>query len=231
MQIGHLLSLGTRFPFRILHFHTLAQRFGRLVCRNSYFGSPPVNMECLICATVTKPDRIVRLDCSHNHCRDCLSRNFFVALSSEPFRPACCCSGPIRPLILRYLVSWGLAKATDIQRYRQRLAEHEAVDRFYCHNPECRAFIPTALRTLRNGKCAKCLAKTCRLCEQKWHHGFCLAGQPTAAREQNHEVLFLSLARQHGWKRCPQCLSFVEKERWLQRYVVSNSAMRRRVTC
>jgi hypothetical protein len=23
--------------------------------------------------------------------------------------------------------------------------------------------------------------------------------------------LFLSLARQHGWKRCPQCLSFVEK--------------------
>ncbi|OIW35391.1 hypothetical protein CONLIGDRAFT_56742 [Coniochaeta ligniaria NRRL 30616] len=170
-------------------------------------------MECLMCATIQDPNRLVRLDCSHSHCRACLYRNLSISLASTPFRPVRCCSGPIKAAVLRVLVAGEHSRRAELQRYRQRLAEHQARDKLYCHDPKCHAFIPMALRTRRSGKCARCLAKTCRSCEQKWHFGPCQSVQQRPAVEDtpSPEVLFLSLAKRLDWKRCPQCRNFVQK--------------------
>lgn len=166
-----------------------------------------------MCATIQEPGQFVKLDCSHKHCRDCLYRNFSISLISAPFRPVRCCSGPIKTVVLRDLVAWEHTRIADLQRYRQRLAEHQAPDKLYCHNPECHAFIPMALRTARSGKCARCLAKTCKSCEKKWHFGTCqpVSGRPTVENKPGSEALLLSLAKRLGWKRCPQCRNFVQK--------------------
>ena len=186
------------------------------------------NMECLVCATVRDPKQLVTLDCSHIHCRACLYRDLSMSLASTPFRPVRCCSNePIRPALLRDLIGtehvlWNRVardypRVADLQSYRQRLAEYQTQDRLYCHSPRCRTFIPATLRTPRHGKCAKCSAKTCKSCQGKSHFGPCPSAEAAPKETKTKELsaqsdaLFLSLAKRVGWRRCPQCRSFVEK--------------------
>lgn len=166
-----------------------------------------------MCGTIQDLSRLVRLDCSHYHCRGCLYRNLSISLTSAPFQPVRCCSGPVKTVVLRNIAAGDHVKAADLQRYRWRLAEHQARDKLYCHDPKCHAFIPMALRTARSGKCTKCLAKTCKSCEQKCHFGPCQhdLSRPAVGNTPSTEVLLISLAKRLGWKRCPQCRNFIQK--------------------
>jgi hypothetical protein len=124
-------------------------------------------MECVICHKTKDPDEVVKLDCSHRHCRECLYHNLLVSLDEVPFRPVRCCSRQaIKTAALRSLV-FRQAKQEELQLYRELLAKYHSPDRLYCYDPKCNTFIPTVLRTRRNGKCPRCLAKTCAFCRQK----------------------------------------------------------------
>jgi hypothetical protein len=163
--------------------------------------------ECIICGVAPGPTRLIQLECSHNHCRPCLARNFEVSLNTNPFRPARCCS-TIKTNIIR---SATLPDPSAFQRYREQLTEYETAEKLYCHVKTCQAFIPMLLRVGLAGRCRRCHAKTCRNCSRKSHLGACRNGQPRAARVIDPETRLMELARLQGWKRCPMCKAMVMK--------------------
>ncbi|KAB5580843.1 hypothetical protein GE09DRAFT_453946 [Coniochaeta sp. 2T2.1] len=134
-----------------------------------------------------------------------------ISLGSRPFEPARCCAGPIEIVAFRDVTSLATGIEAQFQAYRLRLAEYGTLDKLYCHESRCRSFIPTPLRTARNGRCAMCKAKTCISCAQR-HFGPCQPVQQRGKKPRpDNFALLMRLAGEQGWKRCPGCRTMVQR--------------------
>lgn len=108
----------------------------------------------------------------------------------------------------------------DMASYRMLVEEHQAPSRskVYCHGQGCGQYIPKDCRTKMVGKCVNCARRTCLRCRKSDkthvtdHHGKCKASK-SRIDSVNNEAKTLALAKRKGWKRCPRCRMFVQKER------------------
>ncbi|KAH8198446.1 hypothetical protein TruAng_007378 [Truncatella angustata] len=89
-----------------------------------------------------------------------------------------------------------LAKSDEVR------VERETLDKTYCSNPTCSAFIPPGDIFRDTAACRKCGDLTCSLCKQASHGGVC------PRDEASQQVLGMALTE--GWQRCPTCQTLVE---------------------
>uniref|UniRef100_A0A0D2XPE9 IBR domain-containing protein n=1 Tax=Fusarium oxysporum (strain Fo5176) TaxID=660025 RepID=A0A0D2XPE9_FUSOF len=97
-----------------------------------------------------------------------------------------------------------------VQRYREKLVEHETRDRTYCSNRQCLKFIPP--KNISDSgepcyrdeeQCPACNEITCTNCKNKAHTGAC--------EQQVERAQALALAESEGWKRCARCGHLIER--------------------
>ncbi|KAI1175715.1 hypothetical protein F4777DRAFT_588353 [Nemania sp. FL0916] len=110
-----------------------------------------------------------------------------------------CCRGWDIPLDM---VRWIMGE-DFIRQYREKALELAALNRIYCHQPTCSAFIPLSRITTGIISCPTCSMQTCTTCKMGAHeHRQC----PTDTGLQQ----VLEIALQEEWRRCPKCFTMIE---------------------
>ncbi|KAF5622953.1 e3 ubiquitin ligase ARI4 [Fusarium sp. NRRL 52700] len=147
--------------------------------------------ECVICFE----DAHVRAPCGHNYCYPCYRNLLRIGLrSQEEFPPRCC--------QLMNEADVALARAPALVHLFRQVQEEANVpihDRLYCHDSNCKAFIPPD----RNGHCLLCDTHTCRDCGEQSH-----PGQP--CREGAAEEDVWATMDENRTVNCPGCGRMIE---------------------
>ncbi|KAI0843607.1 hypothetical protein F5Y06DRAFT_7470 [Hypoxylon sp. FL0890] len=152
---------------------------------------------CASCKESKNVSDLIIAPCGHPYCRQCLRELFENAVSNEASFPARCCHQRIHlePNI-QYL------EEDLVRQYRAKAVEYSSVQRIYCHQLRCSAFIPPEDRTNNDALCRACQSHTCTLCKGPAHTGAC---------PRNYALeRVLAVAQENGWRRCPGCQTLIE---------------------
>ncbi|KAJ5434953.1 hypothetical protein N7491_005548 [Penicillium cf. griseofulvum] len=135
---------------------------------------------------------VVKTQCSHFYCNNCLIRMVTKSLRDES----------LFPLNAATSQSKGSALA---QEQKKRETELSDPDRTYCSDSACSRYILPATKfwfsTFSRVCTCKCGVRTCRKCKKSAHRGKCL-----------HQVdrPFEKLMKQKKWQRCSRCGRTIE---------------------
>ncbi|KZP26845.1 hypothetical protein FIBSPDRAFT_781658 [Athelia psychrophila] len=166
---------------------------------------------CPICHdVVTLP---IKLSCGHAYCGACI-RHFLTSASTFPL--VCIgdedkCHAPIPiPLVQRFL---------PIQQFTNLLEtafiahiDHHPRDFKYCTTPDCRqVYRCTTSDAASIIHCPSCLSRVCSACHEEGHEGMTCAERKLNNDPEEQERLNDELASQSGFKKCPQCTTWIEK--------------------
>ncbi|KAH0158405.1 hypothetical protein KCU67_g7524, partial [Aureobasidium melanogenum] len=157
-------------------------------------------VKCVACEEELQPKDLVLTTCGHCYCGSCLTIAFQTAVSDESLYPPRCCANTPIPLehATRFLDSeleW---------TFEDKGVEFSTVDRTYCSDPTCSAFIPPDDYLQDGARCPKCWHLTCVVCKAPGHEGDCPADLELAA--------LLKYAEDMRWQRCYSCLSVVQRQ-------------------
>ncbi|KZT74814.1 hypothetical protein DAEQUDRAFT_771559 [Daedalea quercina L-15889] len=143
----------------------------------------------------------IHAPCGHFWDTHCLVELFRAATTDETlFPPRCCQKSFVLKEVQQYLGA-GL-----LSTFKAISAEFGTANRVYCHRPTCSAFICAATETSSVQVCPRCLSQTCGRCKEQAH----LVGADALFGALWVVVMFLALAKQEGWARCPGCKHLVE---------------------
>ena len=161
--------------------------------------SADTRRQCIACQEQIARDSIVCAPCTHEYCRSCLIMLFRAALTDEALFPLRCCRQLITPLLdeVRPLIPQDL-----VCEYEKKKVEFETLDRTYCDDQRCMAFILPGDGENERVKCEECGKETCVMCKAAAHEGDCLDDM---ALQQ-----VLDMAEENGWQRCTACGRIVE---------------------
>lgn len=136
-------------------------------------------------------------------CHSCLKRIFKLSVTDPQHMPPKCCTANHIPLKHverlfdnKFKKNWNL-----------KFAEYSTKNRIYCPARRCGEWIkPGNIHKedgIKYGKCSRCKAKVCCLCNRKWH------GSKDCPKDEEINKL-LEAAKQAGWQRCYSCRTMVE---------------------
>lgn len=156
---------------------------------------------CVSCGDDIPDDNAVHTPCEHSYCQHCLRQHFTLSLSNESLFPPSCCDKPIpideenQALLGGDLVSQFHARKVELST--------PAMQRNYCHEPDCNRFIPRERIHGDMARCTTCNLSTCTTCKRAAHWFI-----PCPATEEDQALLLL--AEKEGWTQCSACHSVVE---------------------
>ena len=158
--------------------------------------------ECVACREVYRHSLIPGLSfahcpCDHWYCSDCLSALFTHSLTDESLFPPRCCTMAIPVDDFQEFLTPAV-----VTQFHEKAVEYNTLDRTYCHQLECSAFIPAPMQE-QTASCPACSESTCTSCKGPAHDGKDCPEDP-ASKE------LLQLARERGWQRCFSCHRMVE---------------------
>jgi hypothetical protein len=143
---------------------------------------------------------VVKTQCSHFYCKDCLIRMVTKSLRDESLFPLQCCNKPIEGSGMKKMIGYALA-----QEQKKRETELGDPDRTYCSDSACSRYILPATKfwpsTFHKVCTCKCGVRTCRKCKKSAHRGRCLY-QLDRSMER--------LMAQKKWQRCTKCGRMIE---------------------
>ncbi|KAH9853206.1 hypothetical protein C2E23DRAFT_917758 [Lenzites betulinus] len=162
---------------------------------------PPPPPECCTICGDDIAGTVARLDCGHTFDVCCLREMFERATVDETLFPPKCCQGAVALSTAEPHLGPAL-----VARFQKKAREFSTVDRVYCHDAACAAFLgpaaPTDVPDAPTLRCAECGAGTCAACKEKTHPGVPCHFQA--------EDAVLDLGKEHGWQRCTACKHLVE---------------------
>ncbi|KAI1330893.1 hypothetical protein F5Y16DRAFT_424286 [Xylariaceae sp. FL0255] len=206
---------GTGIPPDLLHRPPQIPPFGfdpmpfghrGLPRAEAYSHNEVPTVKCVVCEEKFRVNQVYTAACHHYHCADCLKANVRSSLSSLPFRPVKCCFA----IPSEQLRNFGALSADEVKQYELKVEElTNPYRKLYCWGQDCGAFISVSERSKRVGTCTSCGRKTCKACNEKSHWGPCNKDKLQETRDSEEEVE--KLAETKGWKRCPNCLTLIQK--------------------
>ena len=168
---------------------------------------------CPICTEdVSNPEQ---LGCGHTYCAGCLKHFLMSAPETRNFPLVCIasdatCDVPISiPFIQRFLpgpIFESLVEAAFLFYLDQHPQELN-----HCTTPDCKQIYrrrtdPTSLQ------CPSCFSSICAACGEDGHEGMtCQQHRFHKNPDAEQERLNGQLATAHGYKKCPQCRVWIEK--------------------
>ncbi|MCJ1312838.1 hypothetical protein MMC25_006514 [Agyrium rufum] len=135
--------------------------------------------------------------CNHPYCRECVVELFTASMKDESLFPPRCCREVMSISTVEEFLSPEFQRAFEAKR-----VEFTTLDRTYCSQPLCSAFLPSASITADTALCSLCSTTTCAICKSASHNGDC----PKDADLQ----LCLDTASEQGWRRCESCKRMIE---------------------
>lgn len=154
--------------------------------------------ECTICGDKIY-GRVYTAQCGHPYDIGCLSDLIRSSMTDQTLFPPRCCKKPLALDEFRHLLSVQL-----IRQFESKIVELSTLDRLYCPQPTCSAFLGPATTQPKLVICTRCGIEACAAC--KASHSF---GSPCATAEDDP---LNELARTEKWQRCPGCRRTVELE-------------------
>jgi len=159
----------------------------------------PSSAVCVICGSQIE-GRVIHVMCGHQFDVNCMLDMFLLNVNDESIFPPRCCGQTIsHDLIARYL------HQDLIDLFEAKIKEVATANRLYCANVRCSRFLGSRDGAARAVQCPSCTHKTCSSCRQPEH--------PELAVCKPDELVTktLVLGQSHGWQRCPQCRTLVER--------------------
>lgn len=180
-------------------------------------SNPALNSEtvCPICYdAATLP---VDLACGHSYCTACLQHFLGTASDTKVFPLSCMgdedkCHVPIPiPTIQKFIPPQQFshlletAYITHIERLPQQFK--------YCKTPDCNQVYRSnpANSAPLTVHCPSCLSSICATCHEESHQGMTCAESRIHNNPAEQERLNDQLAREVGYKKCPNCRVWIEK--------------------
>ncbi|KAK2766524.1 ibr finger domain protein [Colletotrichum kahawae] len=165
---------------------------------SSSWGASRESTRCCISCN-GGPNDLYLVLCGHLYCATCLQKLFQLSLVDESLFPPRCCRQPIPPDQVQHVIPKQL-----MQEFIAKEIEFSTVNRTYCHQPQCSAFIPPTSIEGDIATCPACQTKTCVLCKSMDHDQDDVCKGDSATRE------VLKLAAEKKWSRCNKCRAIVE---------------------
>jgi len=194
--------------------HALSRLIDESLEHTEIMNETETDSKCPICYDeISSP---VQLACGHNYCTACI-RHFLTTASDSKIFPLCCmgdennCRAPIPiPTLQRFLPP---------QQFKHLLEtvfishiEHLPQEFKYCTTPDCRQVYRCAKsQTSLVLHCPSCLSALCTSCHEETHEGMSCAERKLHSDPAEQERLNSQLAMQSGFKRCPECTVWIEK--------------------
>lgn len=98
----------------------------------------------------------------------------------------------------------------QIELFNEKEIEFTTVNRLYCANPTCSAFLGPAASPEDmigvNVACQDCGKDTCSMCKGEGH----AVGDVCGKNDNADKEALLELATEQGWQQCPDCHRMVE---------------------
>jgi hypothetical protein len=195
--------------------HALSRLIDESLDHTEIVNEMEPDSKCPICYDeISTP---VQLACGHNYCTACI-RHFLTTASDSKIFPLCCmgdennCRAPIPiPALQRFLPP---------QQFKHLLEtvfishiEHLPQEFKYCTTPDCRQVYRCAKsQTSLVLHCPSCLSAICTSCHEEAHEGMTCAERKLHNDPAEQERLNDQLAMQSGFKRCPECTVWIEKD-------------------
>ncbi|KAJ5740393.1 hypothetical protein N7493_000265 [Penicillium malachiteum] len=136
--------------------------------------------------------------CGHEYCYECARRLLLGATRDETLYPPRCCRNVIHPMVVLSVLSY-----EELRAFSEKAVEYATVNRLYCADERCSAFIPPFRIKDENGTCPKCNQQTHQTC-----HSFAHPGYDCPMEVGLDEVL--NMAEERKWQRCDRCRRMVE---------------------
>jgi hypothetical protein len=156
-------------------------------------------VQCVACEEQLPARDVILASCGHCYCGSCVSIMFNTAVSDESCYPARCCANiPISIEHAKKFLDPGFEET-----YEAKGVEFNTVDRTYCSDPECSAFIPPAWIRGYTAECPSCGGETCVTCKAPIHERDCPTDLDLAA--------LLQYAEEMHWQRCFNCLRILQR--------------------
>lgn len=156
-------------------------------------------VECVVCLNTFLASQTMKLACGDIWCRGCLTRLFQDATLNEGMWPPKCCRQEVSVTDLQHILS------VDLRRqFARKSIEWNTIDRIYCFEPTCSAFIQRGSFEGRRAQCPACSRETCSECKSAYHE------TPPCLGTTADDKLLRDMARTNGWQNCPSCHRFVE---------------------
>ena len=193
--------------------HALSRLIDESLNHTEIVNETEPDSKCPICYDeISSP---VQLACGHSYCTACI-RHFLTTASDSKIFPLCCmgdennCRAPIPiPTLQRFLPS---------QQFKHLLEtvfisyiEHLPQEFKYCTTPDCRqVYRCVESQTSLVLHCPSCLSAICTSCHEEVHEGMSCAERKLHDPAEQ-ERLTDQLAMQSGFKRCPECKVWIDK--------------------
>ncbi|KAF3936143.1 hypothetical protein ABW19_dt0200954 [Dactylella cylindrospora] len=157
--------------------------------RLTHIYSKEKNAKCTICQDTYLGYEVVRLNCGHRHCHDCLRQNYQCVLNDPTAYPPKCCS--ILPLMETAFV----LDDAELKTILELKVSYEASKVIPCFSCQGDIFLSDIGRDA--AYCLKCDKLTCTTCRKEMHSDLCPEDPETESLKQ--------LAKDQGWTQCPKC--------------------------
>jgi hypothetical protein len=159
-----------------------------------------MKFHCIACTDRVPRANMVRAQCGHRYCGDCVKSLFMRSTKDEGLYPPKCCKQPIPlALVVRHL------DAADLAIFQLAAVEFATQHRVYCSNLNCAIFIvPNNIESgLQRACCSACGTETCTTCMNGYHHSHDCPDDPSLRRTRE-------LAVSLGWQTCQACKRVVQ---------------------
>ncbi|KAJ5690952.1 hypothetical protein N7488_011687, partial [Penicillium malachiteum] len=136
--------------------------------------------------------------CGHEYCYECARRLLLGATRDETLYPPRCCRNVMHPMVVLSVLSY-----EELRAFSEKAVEYATVNRLYCAEKTCSAFIPLFRIKDENGTCLKCNQQTHQTCNSFAHPGY------DCPMEVGLDKV-LDMAEEMRWQRCDRCRRMVE---------------------
>ncbi|KAJ6036593.1 hypothetical protein N7540_000872 [Penicillium herquei] len=160
-------------------------------------SKPQARKKCASCLEICEEITFIAV-CGHGYCYECTRNLLLVAIRDETLYPPRCCRNVMRPMVVLSVLSYD-----ELVAFSEKAVEYMTVNRLYCAEKTCSAFIPPSRIKDENGTCLKCNQQTHQPC-----HSFAHPGYDCPMEVGLNEVL--DMAEERRWQRCAGCRRMVE---------------------
>ena len=171
------------------------------VSTRDFLNNLPLVDSCIVCFEDGCQGFV--LACAHCMCVSCMRDLFSAAVQDSSLLPLRCCDVPIDMSISRRILP-----VLHSETLTLRMVEREASSKMYC--PTCNKFINLDYVDAQESTELMCICETvlCISCKSNSHQRFTCA--ENRAIMDGDDTLLLEVARQEGWKQCPNCNTMIE---------------------
>lgn len=155
-------------------------------------------VQCSVCLNSKSYFEVTTTACGHHYCKPCIQQFFRDSFKDDTLFPPRCCKQHIDPDAIKIFMTRAI-----LERFEEKMVEFNTMDKTYCSNKVCAAFIMPATISGDVGQCTKCGTLTCAFCKSEAH------GEKQCEEDPALKAV-IALAETEGWRRCSQCKTMIE---------------------